>query len=91
MEVGWCWIINKVGVDLNILRRLLASEPHPVLVLLLAEAGPDEDVVDLTLVDAARKSDSLLWSVDDVDLDPLVGDRNILGQDGDPALAFQVT
>ena len=80
MEVGWCWIINKVRVDLNILGRLLASEPHLVLVLLLAEAGPDEDVIDLTRVDAAWESDCLLRSVDDVD--------DVLHRDGETAGAL---
>ena len=28
--------------------------------------------------------------VDDIDLDPLVGERDVLGQDRDPSLALQV-
>ena len=67
MELSWFRIVLEVDIDLNVLRRLLAGEPH--LVLLLAGVGPEpeEDVVGLLEVHTTREGHGLGRTVDDVD------------------------
>ena len=67
MELSGFRIVLEVDINLNVIRRLLAGEPHLLLLLGWVGPEPEEDVVGLLEIDTAREGHGLGRTVDDVD------------------------